>query len=49
MAVIAVVAAGAILAVLADTMISEAFDDAHRAIGVITVSGFLVSFARSHP
>ncbi|MGK5692861.1 ZIP family metal transporter [Streptomyces sp. URMC 128] len=42
------VAAGAILAMVADTMIPEAFDDAHLAIGLITVSGFLVSFALSH-
>ncbi|MEU9271756.1 ZIP family zinc transporter [Streptomyces sp. NPDC048251] len=47
-AVIAAVAAGAILAMVADTMIPEAFDDAHLAIGLITVSGFLVSFALSH-
>jgi len=42
------VAAGAILAMIADTMIPEAFEDAHLAIGLITVSGFLVSFALSH-
>lgn len=42
------VAAGAILAMIADTMIPEAFDDAHLAVGLITVSGFLVSFALSH-
>ncbi|MCQ9180635.1 ZIP family zinc transporter [Streptomyces sp. IBSBF 2953] len=42
------VAAGAILAMIADTMIPEAFDDAHLAIGLITVCGFLVSFALSH-
>ncbi|MFG2894102.1 ZIP family metal transporter [Streptomyces sp. NPDC048248] len=42
------VAAGAILAMVADTMIPEAFEDAHLAIGLITVSGFLVSFALSH-
>ncbi|MEH0467684.1 ZIP family zinc transporter [Streptomyces sp. B21-097] len=42
------VAAGAILAMIADTMIPEAFDDAHLAIGLITVCAFLVSFALSH-
>ncbi|MFF8288607.1 ZIP family metal transporter [Streptomyces sp. NPDC016309] len=42
------VAAGAILAMIADTMIPEAFDDAHLGIGLITVCGFLVSFALSH-
>ncbi|MEU6802378.1 ZIP family metal transporter [Streptomyces neyagawaensis] len=42
------VAAGAILAMIADTMIPEAFDDAHLAVRLITVSGFLVSFALSH-
>jgi ZIP family zinc transporter len=47
-AVVTAVAAGAILAMIADTMIPEAFDDAHLAIGLITVSGFLVSFALSH-
>lgn len=29
-------------------MIPEAFEDAHLAIGLVTVSGFLVSFALSH-
>lgn len=42
------VAAGAILAMIADTMIPEAFQDAHLAIGLVTVCGFLVSFALSH-
>lgn len=32
---------------IADTMVTEAFDGAHPAIGPITVSGFLVSFALS--
>ncbi|WP_327714393.1 ZIP family zinc transporter [Streptomyces sp. NBC_00490] len=47
-AAVTAVAAGAILAMIADTMIPEAFEDAHLAIGLITVSGFLVSFALSH-
>lgn len=47
-AAVTAVAAGAILAMIADTMIPEAFEDAHLAIGLITVGGFLVSFALSH-
>lgn len=42
------VAAGAILAMIADTMIPEAFADSHLGIGLITVCGFLVSFGLSH-
>jgi zinc transporter, ZIP family len=38
------VAAGAILAMLADTMIPEAFELAHNFAGLITVIGFLVAF-----
>jgi ZIP family zinc transporter len=41
------VAAGAILAMLVDTMIPEAFAEAHDFAGLITVAGFLVSFALS--
>jgi len=41
------VAAGAILAMLSDTMIPEAFETAHDFAGLITVAGFLVSFALS--
>lgn len=41
------VAAGAILAMLADTMIPEAFDDAHEFAGLITVVGFLLAFVLS--
>jgi zinc transporter, ZIP family len=41
------VAAGAILAMLADTMIPEAFEEAHTAAGLITVAGFLAAFALS--
>lgn len=37
-------AAGAILAMLADTMIPEAFEEAHNFAGLITVLGFLVAF-----
>ncbi|MDX2215826.1 MAG: hypothetical protein SFY66_21360 [Oculatellaceae cyanobacterium bins.114] len=38
------VAAGAILAMLTDTMIPEAFERAHNFAGLITVFGFLVAF-----
>jgi ZIP family zinc transporter len=38
------VAAGAILAMLADTMIPEAFEEAHHYAGLITVIGFLCAF-----
>jgi ZIP family zinc transporter len=38
-------AAGAILAMLADTMIPEAFSTAHDLAGLITVIGFLLAFA----
>ncbi|MEP6956606.1 MAG: ZIP family zinc transporter [Chthoniobacterales bacterium] len=37
-------AAGAILAMLVDTMIPEAFAEAHEFAGLITVAGFLVAF-----
>jgi ZIP family zinc transporter len=38
------VAAGAILSMLVDTMIPEAFEQAHDFAGLITVLGFLASF-----
>ena len=38
------VAAGGILAMLADTMIPEAFEEAHEFAGLITVAGFLCAF-----
>ena len=38
------VAAGAILAMLSDTMIPEAFKEAHHFAGLITVLGFLCAF-----
>lgn len=41
-------AGGAILAMIADTMIPEAFDDAHLLVGIVTVAGFLSAFALSH-
>jgi len=41
------VAAGAILAMLVDTMIPEAYEQAHDFAGLITVAGFLAAFALS--
>ena len=41
------VAAGAILAMVADTMVPEAFETAHDYAGLITVAGFLCSFILS--
>jgi ZIP family zinc transporter len=41
------VAAGAILAMLVDTMIPEAFDEARDFAGLITVAGFLAAFGLS--
>jgi len=41
------VAAGAILAMLADTMIPEAFEYTHNLTGLITVAGFLIAFMLS--
>jgi ZIP family zinc transporter len=38
------IAAGAILAMLSDTMIPEAFEEAHDFAGLITVAGFLAAF-----
>ena len=45
LAVITAVAAGAILAMLADTMIPEAFEKAHVFTGLITALGFLTALA----
>jgi ZIP family zinc transporter len=41
------IAAGAILAMLVDTMIPEAFEEAHTFAGLITVAGFLACFTLS--
>ncbi len=41
------VAAGAILAMLADTMIPEAFEEVHNFSGLITAAGFLLAFSLS--
>lgn len=40
-------AAGAILAMLSDTMIPEAFEETHDYAGLITVIGFLLAFVLS--
>lgn len=42
------VAAGGILAMIADTMIPEAFSETHNWAGMITALGFLLSFFLSH-
>lgn len=47
-AVIQTAAAGALLAMIADTMIPEAFAETHDAAGLITALGFLAGFALSH-
>jgi ZIP family zinc transporter len=46
-AAITAVAAGGVLAMVADTMIPEAFEVAHEFTGLITVAGFLVAFVLS--
>jgi ZIP family zinc transporter len=40
-------AVGAILSMLVDTMIPEAFQETHDYAGLITVAGFLIAFALS--
>jgi ZIP family zinc transporter len=41
------VAAGAILAMISDTMMPEAFEATHNYAGLITVAGFLAAFILS--
>jgi ZIP family zinc transporter len=41
------IAAGAILAMISDTMMPEAFEHAHEFAGLITVTGFLAAFVLS--
>ncbi|RKN48308.1 ZIP family metal transporter [Micromonospora endolithica] len=48
LAAITALAAGAILAMITDTMVPEAFSDAHLLVGLVTVAGFLTAFALSH-
>ncbi|MFC7533270.1 ZIP family metal transporter [Actinoplanes sp. GCM10030250] len=47
LAAITALAAGAILTMVADTMIPEAFENAHLTIGLITLLGFLAAFTLS--
>lgn len=42
------IAAGAILAMITDTMIPEAFEEAHTLAGLVTALGFLTAFALHH-
>ncbi len=44
MAAVIAIAAGAILAMVADTMIPEAFEQTHAATGLLATAGFLLSF-----
>lgn len=46
-AAVTAIAAGGVLAMLADTMIPEAFEVAHEFTGLITVAGFMVAFVLS--
>ena len=46
-ALITALAAGAILAMVADTMIPEAFDEAHLFTGLICTAGFILAFTIS--
>ncbi|MFJ2060140.1 hypothetical protein ACIOMM_29945 [Streptomyces sp. NPDC087908] len=48
MALITAVAGGAILAMIADTMIPEAYSKVHLLTGLVTVTGFLSAFALAH-
>lgn len=41
-------AAGAILAMIADTMMPEAFEEGGRFVALVTVTGFLLAFVVSH-
>jgi len=43
-AFITALAAGGILSMVAETMIPEAFEEAHSFIGLITASGFIAFF-----
>ena len=46
-AAVQAVAAGAILAMIVDTMVPEAFEGTHDYAGLIAVAGFLIAFALS--
>ncbi len=47
-AVIQSFAAGAILTMLASTMLPEAYEEGGAVVGVVTTAGFLVAFVLSH-
>jgi ZIP family zinc transporter len=47
-AIVQAFAAGAILTMLADTMMPEAYTDAGRTVGLITSAGFIAAFLLSH-
>jgi ZIP family zinc transporter len=47
LAAITALAAGAILTMVADTMIPEAFEQTHLAMGLVVLAGFLTAFALS--
>jgi ZIP family zinc transporter len=47
-AVMQAVGAGALLAMIADTMIPEAFEETHNAAGLVSAVGFVGGFALSH-
>ena len=41
-------AAGAILTMLASTMMPEAYEEGGEVVGIVTAAGFLLSFVLSH-
>ncbi len=41
-------AAGAMLAMIADTMMPEAFEEGGRFVALVTVMGFLIAFIVNH-
>jgi ZIP family zinc transporter len=45
---ITAVAAGAVLTMIADTMLPEAYERAHLVTGLVTAAGFLTAFALGH-
>jgi zinc transporter, ZIP family len=47
-ALIEAIAAGALLAMIANTMIPRAFAETHQATGLVTALGFLAGFALTH-
>ncbi len=47
-AVVQAFAAGAILTMLADTMMPEGFEDAGSTVGLVTCAGFIAAFLLSH-